>query len=287
MTDVSLLLDVFWIEDDLLVQFWGCFCFLMYYKVENLLPYCWTLSANGINQSNITMNWVGIITIVAVDTKHSILNIKDVDLNYGMHIKMWLPPPKSFKLNVCIMGEFAEVPSIGVWQRRRPKPCCGASKVDLCRQATNQKGCWGIGYPLHLCIFQLLRWVFPPGIRTGRSHWSSHGQGCHLRWREHKRYGVNSSSSSFERCKIYGHLLFNGVFFPPTTAIFLNEDDIGTYTIKAVDDPRTLNKVLYLRPSANILSHNELISLWEKKVGKTFERVYVPEEEVLKQIQGA
>ncbi|RWV81897.1 hypothetical protein GW17_00056644 [Ensete ventricosum] len=54
-----------------------------------------------------------------------------------------------------------------------------------------------------------------------------------------------------------------------------------------VDDPRTLNKVVYLRPPANILSHNELISLWEKKVGKTFERVYVPEEEVLKQIQGA
>ncbi|URD72731.1 Isoflavone reductase [Musa troglodytarum] len=70
-------------------------------------------------------------------------------------------------------------------------------------------------------------------------------------------------------------------------AIFLNEDDIGTYTIKAVDDPRTLNRVLYLRPPANILSHNELVSLWEKKTGKTFERVYVPEEQVLKQIQEA
>ncbi|CAL9083171.1 unnamed protein product [Musa acuminata var. zebrina] len=78
----------------------------------------------------------------------------------------------------------------------------------------------------------------------------------------------------------------NWVVLFPSTAIFLNEDDIGTYTIKAVDDPRTLNKVLYLRPPANILSHNELVSLWEKKTGKTFERVYVPEEHVLKQIQG-
>ncbi|KAG6534602.1 phenylcoumaran benzylic ether reductase Pyrc5-like [Zingiber officinale] len=67
--------------------------------------------------------------------------------------------------------------------------------------------------------------------------------------------------------------------------VFANEDDIGTYTVKAVDDPRTLNKVLYLRPPSNILSHNELVSLWEKKVGKSFERVYVPEEEVLKKIQ--
>ncbi|WOL15077.1 isoflavone reductase-like protein [Canna indica] len=67
--------------------------------------------------------------------------------------------------------------------------------------------------------------------------------------------------------------------------IFVDEVDIGTYTVKAADDPRTLNKILYLRPSANTLTHNELVSLWEKKVGKTFERVYVPEEEVLKQIQ--
>ncbi|URD97643.1 Isoflavone reductase [Musa troglodytarum] len=70
-----------------------------------------------------------------------------------------------------------------------------------------------------------------------------------------------------------------------TKAIFLDEDDIGTYTINTVDDPRTLNKILYLRPPANILSHNELVSLWERKVGKTFERVYVSEEDVLKQIQ--
>ncbi|XP_072964994.1 eugenol synthase 1-like [Typha angustifolia] len=68
-------------------------------------------------------------------------------------------------------------------------------------------------------------------------------------------------------------------------AIFVDEDDIGAYTIKAVDDPRTLNKILYLKPPANVLSHNELVSLWEKKTGKTFEKEYVPEEVVLKQIQ--
>ncbi|XP_062181868.1 phenylcoumaran benzylic ether reductase Pyrc5-like [Phragmites australis] len=67
--------------------------------------------------------------------------------------------------------------------------------------------------------------------------------------------------------------------------IFVAEEDVGTYTIKAVDDPRTLNKILYLRPPSNILSHNELVSLWEKKVGRTFQRVYIPEDEVLKKIQ--
>lgn len=72
-----------------------------------------------------------------------------------------------------------------------------------------------------------------------------------------------------------------------TKAIFVKEEDIGTYTIKAVDDPRTLNKILYLRPPANILSFNEMVSLWEKKIDKTLERTYVLEDELLKNIQDA
>lgn len=70
-------------------------------------------------------------------------------------------------------------------------------------------------------------------------------------------------------------------------AIFVNEDDVGTYTIKAAVDPRTLNKTVFLRPQANTLTHNELVAVWEKKTGRTLKKVYVPEEEVLKQIQGA
>ncbi|GMY11500.1 isoflavone reductase homolog PCBER-like [Fagus crenata] len=67
--------------------------------------------------------------------------------------------------------------------------------------------------------------------------------------------------------------------------IFVKEEDIATYTIKAVDDPRTLNKILYLRPPANILSFNEIVSLWEKKIGKTIEKIYVLEDQLLKKIK--
>lgn len=70
-------------------------------------------------------------------------------------------------------------------------------------------------------------------------------------------------------------------------AIFNKEDDIGTYTIRAVDDPRTLNKIVYIRPPKNIYSFNELVALWEKKIGKTLEKTYVPEEKILKDIQEA
>lgn len=69
-------------------------------------------------------------------------------------------------------------------------------------------------------------------------------------------------------------------------AVFNQEADIGTYTIKAVDDPRTLNKVLYIMPSGNIYSFNELVALWEKKIGKTLEKVYLSEEQILKNIEG-
>lgn len=70
-------------------------------------------------------------------------------------------------------------------------------------------------------------------------------------------------------------------------AVFNKEDDIATYTIKAVDDPRTLNKILYVRPRNNTYSFNELVALWEKKIGKTLEKEYIPEQQILKNIQEA
>lgn len=69
--------------------------------------------------------------------------------------------------------------------------------------------------------------------------------------------------------------------------VFVAEEDVGTYTIKAADDPRTLNKIVYIRPPGAIYSHNDLVSLWEKKTGKKLQRVYLSEEEVHKTIQEA
>ncbi|XP_039055272.1 phenylcoumaran benzylic ether reductase TP7-like isoform X1 [Hibiscus syriacus] len=68
-------------------------------------------------------------------------------------------------------------------------------------------------------------------------------------------------------------------------AVFNHEADIGTYTIKTVDDPRTLNKTLFIRPPKNTYSFNELVTLWEKLIGKILEKTYVPEKQLLKQIQ--
>ncbi|EFJ10243.1 hypothetical protein SELMODRAFT_159626 [Selaginella moellendorffii] len=97
-----------------------------------------------------------------------------------------------------------------------------------------------------------------------------------------------------------GYFLANlaqpGQFSPPrdkvtiwgdgnTKLVIVEEGDIGTYTIKSAVDPRTLNQVVYFRPPANIVSQNEIVELWEKKIGKTLEKSYVPEEAILKTIE--
>ena len=53
-----------------------------------------------------------------------------------------------------------------------------------------------------------------------------------------------------------------------------------------MDGPGTLNKTVLIKPPENIYSFNELVALWEKKIGKTLEKNYVAEEKLLKNIQG-
>ncbi|KAK2435408.1 phenylcoumaran benzylic ether reductase Betv6 [Trifolium repens] len=68
-------------------------------------------------------------------------------------------------------------------------------------------------------------------------------------------------------------------------SIFNTEEGVAAFTIRTVDDPRTLNKTLYIRPPSNTLSYNDLISLWEKKTGNTLKRIYIREEQILKMMQ--
>ncbi|KAF8005766.1 hypothetical protein BT93_K0139 [Corymbia citriodora subsp. variegata] len=65
-------------------------------------------------------------------------------------------------------------------------------------------------------------------------------------------------------------------------AVLNNEQDIAKYTINAANDPRTLNRIVIYRPPGNVVSQNELISSWEKKTGRSFEKVLVQEDEMIK-----
>lgn len=67
----------------------------------------------------------------------------------------------------------------------------------------------------------------------------------------------------------------------------MKDTDVAAFTINALDDPRTLNKFLHLRPPGCVHSMNKLVETWESKIAKKLERIYVPAEELVKKIKGA
>jgi leucoanthocyanidin reductase len=62
--------------------------------------------------------------------------------------------------------------------------------------------------------------------------------------------------------------------------------DIGKFTMKSIDDDRTLNKCVHFRPSSNLLNVNELASLWEKKIKRELPRVSISEDDLLAAAKG-
>ncbi|KAK2373701.1 hypothetical protein P8452_46646 [Trifolium repens] len=94
-----------------------------------------------------------------------------------------------------------------------------------------------------------------------------------------------------------GNLSQMGTLFPPrdkvvlygdgnVKVVLMDEDDVATYTIKTIDDPRTLNKTIYLRPPENILTQRELIEKWEKLIGKKLDKSTLSEQDFLSSIKG-
>ncbi|KAK3037648.1 hypothetical protein RJ639_030425 [Escallonia herrerae] len=94
-----------------------------------------------------------------------------------------------------------------------------------------------------------------------------------------------------------GGLCQPGLILPPTDsinllgdgnqkAIYVDEDDIATYTIKTIDDPRTLNKTLYVRPPQNILSQREVVQIWERLIAKQLHKSAISEEQFLASMKG-
>eukprot|EP01018_Ginkgo_biloba_P001419 Gb_31335 [translate_table: standard] len=67
--------------------------------------------------------------------------------------------------------------------------------------------------------------------------------------------------------------------------IWVDEDDIAAYAMKAIDDPRTLNKTVYVCPPQNILSQLEVVEIWEKLSGRLLEKPRILEEDWLTQMQ--
>ncbi|GLJ50639.1 hypothetical protein SUGI_1078810 [Cryptomeria japonica] len=65
-------------------------------------------------------------------------------------------------------------------------------------------------------------------------------------------------------------------------AYFMTGRDIGSYTVRAIEDPRALNKKLHFRPADNFLTMNELSVIWQKQLGKKLPVAVISEEDLLK-----
>lgn len=76
-----------------------------------------------------------------------------------------------------------------------------------------------------------------------------------------------------DRFHIYGH--------GNVKAYFVAGGDIGKFTMKVVEDKRTINKSVHFRPPNNQFSINELAALWEKKIQRSLPRVTITEEDLL------
>lgn len=76
-----------------------------------------------------------------------------------------------------------------------------------------------------------------------------------------------------DQLHIYGH--------GNVKAYFVDGYDIGKFTMKVVDDERTINKSVHFRPSTNCYSMNELASLWENKIAQKIPREIVSEDDLL------
>nr|B5KRH5.1 RecName: Full=Bifunctional pinoresinol-lariciresinol reductase; Short=PLR-Lc1; AltName: Full=(+)-lariciresinol reductase; AltName: Full=(+)-pinoresinol reductase [Linum corymbulosum]ABW86959.1 (+)-pinoresinol-(+)-lariciresinol reductase [Linum corymbulosum] len=63
--------------------------------------------------------------------------------------------------------------------------------------------------------------------------------------------------------------------------VYVDENDIAAYTLKAIDDPRTLNKTLYIKPPKNILSQRQVVGIWEKHIGKQLHKTLLSEQDFL------
>ncbi|XP_008781017.1 leucoanthocyanidin reductase-like [Phoenix dactylifera] len=92
-------------------------------------------------------------------------------------------------------------------------------------------------------------------------------------WPYHNNTHPSEITPPLDRFQIYGD--------GNVKAFFVAGCDIGKFTIKAAYDSRTLNKTVHFRPACNLLSLNEMASMWESKIGRTLPRVSLTEKDLL------
>ncbi|CAH2034851.1 unnamed protein product [Thlaspi arvense] len=98
--------------------------------------------------------------------------------------------------------------------------------------------------------------------------------GTYLKW---KLYSLQKEKLIFMEMEMLKLRIF--------AVVFADEDDIAKYTAKTLNDPRTMNKTVYVRPPNNILTHIELVQIWEKLTGNELEKTNITARDFLANIE--
>ncbi|CAN0916096.1 Leucoanthocyanidin reductase [Linum grandiflorum] len=92
-------------------------------------------------------------------------------------------------------------------------------------------------------------------------------------WPYHDKAHPSDLLPPLDRLHIYG----DGT----VQAYFVAGTDIGKFTMRAVEDGRTLNKTLHFQPKSNLLNINQLARIWESQLGRDLPRVTITEDDLL------
>nr|P0DKC8.1 RecName: Full=Bifunctional pinoresinol-lariciresinol reductase; Short=LuPLR; Short=LuPLR1 [Linum usitatissimum] len=68
--------------------------------------------------------------------------------------------------------------------------------------------------------------------------------------------------------------------------VYMDEDDVATYTIMTIEDDRTLNKTMYFRPPENVITHRQLVETWEKLSGNQLQKTELSSQDFLALMEG-
>ncbi|KAL6648419.1 hypothetical protein ACP70R_012643 [Stipagrostis hirtigluma subsp. patula] len=145
------------------------------------------------------------------------------------------------------------VSAVGVRARRGPRAASGRGARVLRGEAACAAGGGGVGRAVHL---------------HGYIYCNSTAG-----WPYFDNMHPSEVPPPLDRFQIYGD--------GNVRAFFVAGNDIRKFTVMAAYDPRSANKIVHFRPACNLLSTNEMASLWESKIGRTLPRVTLSEDDLL------
>ncbi|CAA6657264.1 unnamed protein product [Spirodela intermedia] len=122
--------------------------------------------------------------------------------------------------------------------------------------------------------------------KNTQCQWQKVAEGTRERERERERERQDCERRAVEETGIPFTYISAGCFAGYMAAVFVDEDDIATYAVMTINDPRAANKTVYIRPPENVLSQMNLVRLWEELIGRQLEKPRLSSDDFFSAMKG-